>query len=152
MATATFADARAMAGVHYEVLFRASIATRFAVRDRWVLAGSFATEAAAQRKFAALNREFPSDQVRLRLVRSEADAAGEHYTERVLARREPAPPAGHRFLRQSAEPRVAFRARQAGERPRRTATPAPPPSGLAWLWPMAIALALAALVFVLMTN
>lgn len=153
MMTASLAAAPARTGPHYEVLLRASIATRFRVTERWIIAGSFTTEAAAQREFAALSKEFQADRVNLRLVLSEADAAGEFYRERVLARREPAPLAGHRrFLRQPAEPRAAFRARTAPERPRRSAEPAAAPGPAARSWPLLVAASLALLALTLLLG
>jgi hypothetical protein len=82
------AGGRSAGNTSYEVLLRATIATRFRVRDRWVIAASFSEEAAARREFAALGREFPHATVSLRLVRSDADEASGHYRERVLDSRD----------------------------------------------------------------
>jgi hypothetical protein len=134
LAGASLVKDRATTGTTFDVLLRATVATRFRVRDRWLIAGSFPTEAAARQEYGALGREFPAETVSLMLVRCEAEDSNGNFRERVLDKRE-APPPGpqRRVLRPAASPRAEARSR--GEPPKRQVAPQPKlPSNAALHW------------------
>ena len=134
------------------VLLRATVATRFRVRDRWVIAGSFPTEAAARQEYGGLAREFPAETVGLMLVRCEAEDSNGNFRERVLDKRETPPPGRQRrVLRPAASPRAE--ARQRGEPLRRPVAPQPKlPSNATLHWQLVGGLVVATLLLTLLLR
>jgi hypothetical protein len=161
MDTATLSDSRtatglvkdrATAGTTFDVLLRATITTRFRVRDRWLIAGSFPNEKAARQEFGSLGREFPAETVSLMLVRCEAEDSSGNYRERILDKREtPASGPARRVLRPTASPRAV--ARDRGEPLKRPATPRPVlPSNATLHWQLVGGLVAATLLLVLLLR
>lgn len=141
----TLVSDRATTGTTYDVLLRATVTTRFRARDRWLIAGSFADEAAGRQEFISLGREFPTDSVSLTLVRCDAEYATGIFREHVLDKREPTPGGKqHRFPRAAPNPGDAPRARGTmGQRPVGLPPPPVPPSNAALRWRLAGGIALA---------
>jgi hypothetical protein len=161
METATLTDSgtgaslvkdRATAGTTFDVLLRATITTRFRVRDRWLIAGSFPNENAARQEFGALGREFPAETVSLMLVRCDAEEHTENYRERVLDKREaPTSAPRRRVLRPAASPRAV--ARDLGDALPRPAAPRPAlPSNAALHWQLVGGLVAATLLLSLLLH
>ncbi len=149
---ASLVKERATTGTTFDVLLRATITTRFRVRDRWLIAGSFPSEKAARQEFGALGREFPVETVSLMLVRCDAEDAGATYRERVLDKRE-MPHSGpqRRVLRPAASPRETARAR--GDVPPRAPAQRPVlPSNAALHWQLVGGLVAATLLLSLLLR
>lgn len=126
-----------LAATTYDIMLHAGVATRFTVRHRWVIAGSFATEAEARAEYAALCREFPGDQVSLILLASGTAPHTGHPFERVLDTRGKAVPPERRRTPAGAGPGArGTPPRPAPERPLRQsanpAAPSPRVPALAW--------------------
>ncbi len=152
LAGASLVKDRATAGITFDVLLRATITTRFRVRDRWLIAGSFPSEAAARQEYGALGREFPAETVSLMLVRCEAEDSSGNFRERVLDKRE-APPPGpqRRVLRPAASPRAAARS-QGEPAPRLPRQRQELPSNAKLHWQLVGALAVATMLLALMLR
>ncbi len=144
MDSATLAARPASGATSYEVMLRASVATRFKLRDRWLIAASSPDEAGARREFAALCQEFPGETVHLRLVRSSAGTEDGQYHDRVLDSREPTEARPRHALRATPSPRARSRA-TAPERSRMAQPPPALPSDSALRWRLAGAATVAAL-------
>lgn len=147
------AAARSLAHVSYDVLLRASVPTRFRVRDRWIIAGSFADEGVARREYTSLAQEFPAETVHLRLVRCVPLREGEETRDQLLESREPAPPGQRRGHPPAAPSPAPARPRAAA--PPRQPRPAPElaqTGGGGMLWQLALGGALAALLLGLLLR
>lgn len=137
----------------FDVLLRASIATRYRARDRWLIAGSYPTEAAARQEYGALAREFPAETVSLMLVRCETEDGSGNLRERVLEKREVVATPQRKGLRPVASARAV--ARTQGELAPRQPRPRPrqqPPSNTALHWQLVGALAAATLLLALILR
>ncbi len=152
LAATSLVKERATTGTTFDVLLRATVATRFRVRDRWLIAGSFPTEKAARQEYISLGREFPIETVSLMLVRCDTEDSGDNFRERVLDKRE-APASGphRRGLRPAASQRAA--ARERGQPLRRPAAQRPAlPSNATLHWQLIGGLVAATLLLTLLLR
>ncbi len=129
--------ARPGAETRYEVMLRASIATRFKQKDRSIIAASVPDEAAARHEFALLCQEFPGPQISLRLLRCRAELPGQAFREQLLDRREPVVQQHDKrgLLRPAAHPR---RPRPLAERPKVAQSASSPVAKLHWRLALAV--------------